>query len=86
MDRLNFFNMIEGKKISAMLPKKWKKLSYTGVVIPAKMRFCNESNGEKISDGCINQNNENEDNEDNLNLLKRQTTNQFGYMLPYCNH
>ena len=41
LDRSQHFKMIEGKKISAMLPRSWKKSFNSGVVIPAKMRFCN---------------------------------------------
>ena len=32
--------MLEGKKISAMLPISWKKSFNNGVVIPVKMRRC----------------------------------------------
>ena len=42
LDRSQYFKMVEGEKISAMLPKSWKNLFNSGVVIPAKMRFCNE--------------------------------------------
>ena len=34
--------MIEGKKISAMLPRSWKKSFDSGIIIPAGMRYCNE--------------------------------------------
>ena len=63
--------MLEGKKISARLPRSWKKSINNGVVIPVKMRRCN------------NQVNENKKFEAILNLLKRHAPNQFGYMLPY---
>ena len=65
-----------------MLPKSWKKPFNSAVVIPAKMRFCNESKDKKICDSCNNQVNENKEIEDNLNLLKRQLPNQFGHILP----
>ena len=48
-------NKLEGKKISAMLPRSWKKLFISGLVIPTKMRFCNECSGGKCCDGCNNQ-------------------------------
>ena len=39
LDRSQFFKMIEGKKLSALLPKSWKKWFDSGVIIPEKMRF-----------------------------------------------
>ena len=48
--------MLEGKKISAMLPWSWKKKFNNGIVVPVKMRGCNESKGEILSDDCKNQN------------------------------
>ena len=48
-----YFQMIECKKISAMFPKSWKKSSKSGVVIPAKMRFCNEYGKKNIVIGVI---------------------------------
>ena len=47
LDRSQGFNMLEGKKISAMLPKSWKKSFKSGVVIPTKKRFCKECSKEK---------------------------------------
>ena len=44
--------MIDGKKTSAVLPKSWKQSFDNGVVIPAKMRFCNECSKEKYCDSC----------------------------------
>ena len=37
LDRSQYFKMIEGKKMSARLPKSWKKLVISGVIIPAKI-------------------------------------------------
>ena len=51
--------MIEGKKVSALLPKNWKKSFDSGKIIPAKMRFCNECNDKKMCNECKNQINEN---------------------------
>ena len=50
--------MIEGEKISALLPKSWKKSFDSGIIIPTKMRFCNESNDRKMCDKYNNQINE----------------------------
>ena len=75
--------MLNGKKISAMLPRSWKKSFDNGVIIRAKMRFCNECNNIKMCDSCNNQINENKEFEANLNLLKRDKPNDFRHMLPY---
>ena len=83
LDRSQYFKMIEGKKISAMLPRYWKKSFDSGIIIPTKMRFCNECNYNKVCVKCNNHINENKEFEANLNLLKRNAPNEFGYMLPY---
>ena len=75
--------MIEGEKISALLPKNWKKSFDSGIIIPTKMRFCNECNDRKISDKCNNQVSENKEFEANLNELKRHPPKEFRQMLPY---
>ena len=66
-----------------MLPRSWKKSFDSGIIIPKKLRFCNECNDEKMCDKCNNQINENKEFEANLNLLKRKVPNEFLYMLPY---
>ena len=66
--------MIEGKKVSALLAKIWRKSFDSGMIIPTKKRFCNK---------CNNQINENEEFEANLNELKRHPPIEFGHMLPY---
>ena len=83
LDRSQYFKMIEGKKISAMLPKSWRKSFNSGVILPVKMKFCNECTDKLTCNNCNNQINENEDFEANLKSLKRQPPNEFGYMLPY---
>ena len=83
LDRSQYFNMIKGEKISAMLPRTWKKSFDNGIIIPAKMRFCNECNVKKVCNKCNNQINENKEFEANLNELKRHPPNEFGHMLPY---
>ena len=83
LDRAQFFEMIEGEKISALLPKSWKKSFDSGIIIPKKMRFCNECNDRKMCDKCNHQINENEEFEAILNEIKRHPANEFGHMLPY---
>ena len=83
LDRSQYFKMVEGKKITAMLPKSWKKSFDNGIIIPAKMRFCNECNDKNLCFKCNNQINENKEFEANLNELKRYPPNEFGHMLPY---
>ena len=61
-----------------MWPKKWEKSFIIGVVIPAKLRFCNDGNDKVICDSCDNQVKENKKIEAMLSLLKRQHLNQFG--------
>ena len=76
--------MKEGEKISALLPRSWKKSFNIGVIIPKKMRFCNECDDDiKMCNKCNNQIHENKEFEANLNLLKRHPPNEFGHMLPY---
>ena len=82
LDRSQYFKMKEGEKISAILPKSWKKSFDNGVIIPKKMRFCKKCNDIKMCDICNNQINENKEFEANLNELKRHPPNEHGYMLP----
>ena len=58
-DRSQNFDMLEGEKISAMLPRSWKKSFKNGIIIPVKMRRFNECIGELLCDDCNNQVNEN---------------------------
>ena len=83
LDRSQYFKMIEGEKISAMLPESWKKAFNNRNVMPAKLRFCNECADKLTCNRCNNQINENKEFEANLNLLKGQASNQFGHMLRY---
>ena len=75
--------MKQGEKISAMLPRSWKKSFDNGIVKPKKMRFCKKCNDIKMCDRCNIQINENREFEANLNELKRRPPNKDGYMLPY---
>ena len=69
---LIFFDRLEGEKISAMLPRSWKKLFYNGIVIPAKMRRCDECNDKVLCMTCSNQLNKNREFEANSKLLRWQ--------------
>ena len=73
--------MLERKKLSAMLPKSWKKTFDNGII--TKMRRFNECKGEISCTTCNNQVNENKELEANLNLIKRDTPSEYGYMLLY---
>ena len=83
LDRSQYFKKKQGEKLSAMLPRSWKKSFDNGVIIPKKMRFCNKCNDKKLCDRCNNQINENKEFEANLNELKRHPPNKHGHMLPY---
>ena len=73
--------MLEGKKISEILPRSWKKLFNNGIVVPTKVRQCNECKDGKLCTTCNNQ--INEKFEANINSLKRYPPNQLGQMLPF---
>ena len=75
--------MLEGIKISAMLPRSLKKSFNNGIIMPTKMRRCNESFDKILCIRCNNQINENKELEANWNLLKRQAPNQFSHILFY---
>ena len=82
-DRSQYFKIIEGKKISAMLPKSWKNSFNSGVIIPAKKRLCNECTDQLTCNNCDNQSNVNKEVEVDINLIKREAPNHFGHMFPY---
>ena len=83
LNRSQYFNMIEVKKMSAMLPRAWKKSFNNGIIIPVKMRRCIESNGNLLCTTFNIQVNENKELEAKLNELKRHPPNDFGHMLTY---
>ena len=83
LDRSHNFDMLKGEKISAMLPRSWKKSINNVIVIPEKMKRCDERNDKILCMTCNNDVNENKEFEANLNLLKRKAPNLFGHMLPY---
>ena len=80
LDRSQYFDMLEGKKISAILPKSWKKSFNNGFVIQAKMRSCKDR---KLCTTYENQTIENKEFEATLNDLKRHPPSEFGHTLPY---
>ena len=45
--------MIDGKEISAMLPRCFKKSFNSGVIILTKMRFCDESNDKSVRNAIM---------------------------------
>ena len=75
------FNMIEGKKMSAMLPKSWKKSFIDGIIKPTKMRQCNNCKDGLLCKTCNNQVTEKKFKA-LVNDLKRHPPNEFGHMLP----
>ena len=72
LDRSQYFDMLKGKKISAMLPRSWKKSFNNGFIIPTKMRHCNACKDGILCTTCNNLINENKEFEANLSLLKRE--------------
>ena len=75
--------MIEGNKVSELLPKSWRKSFHSEIVISTKKRFCIECNDKRVCNKCNIQLNENKEFEANLNLSEWQPPNQFDRMLPY---
>ena len=83
LDRSQNFKKLEGKEISALLPKSWKKSFDSGMILPTKTRFRSECNDKKVCNKCIFQINEKIEFEADLNELKRHPPNEFGHVLPY---
>ena len=71
------------KKHQLCYLKVGEKSFNSGVVIPAKMRFCNESNDNIFCNRCNNPNNGNKEFEAILNFLKNQAFEELGHMLSY---
>ena len=82
LDRSQYFNLIEGKKISAMLPKSWRKSFNIRIIKPTIMKQCNECKDGILCTTFKNQYNENKEFEANLNLLKKEAPDEFVYTLP----
>ena len=83
LDRSQCFNMSEVKKVSALLPKIWENSFDSGIIIPTKMRRCNECKDRILCTTCNIQINENNEFEANINEIKRHPPNEFEHMLPY---
>ena len=69
LDRSQCFNMLKGKKITAILPRSWKKSFENGVIFPTKTRQCNVCKDGILCSTCNIQINENKEFEANINLL-----------------
>ena len=82
LDRKEFFKMAEGDKLVAKVPLSWKKSFSQGVVIPHKMRNCNNCTKDVLCDDCDKLVNQNKEFSANLNELKREKPNNHGHMLP----
>ena len=79
LDRSPYFDMLEGKKITAMLPRSWKKNHLImASLIPSKMRHCNECKNGILCTTNNNQVYENKEFEASLNELKKHPLNEFG--------
>ena len=74
--------MFDCDKIVARIPLSWKKSFSYGVVIPHKMRNCNECGKNIFCDGCGDLVNRTKEFSANLNELERQPPNEFVHMLP----
>ena len=74
--------MFEGDKLFAKVPLSWKKSFGMGVVIPHKMRNCNNCDKDIVCDNCDNLVNLKKEFSANLNELKRQAPNEIGHVVP----
>ena len=83
LDQSQYFDMLDGQKTTAKLPRSWKKPFNNGDVTPTKVRECNACKYGILCTTSNNQINENKDIEANLNLIKREAPNESGYMLPF---
>ena len=74
LERSQYLKMIEGKKLSALLSKSWKKSFDSGLFIPTKRRFCNECDDNKMCNKCTHQIYVFKEIEANINELKTPTS------------
>ena len=81
LDQSQYFNMLEVKKYSATLLRSWKNSFNNGIVIPTKMRQCNECKDGILCTTCNNQISENKEFEANLILLKIHPPYKLGHMI-----
>ena len=73
LGRSQYSNMLEGREISALVPKSYKKLFISGVILPKKKRFCKECNGKMFCNRCNIQLNENKEHKAGNNGFFNQT-------------
>ena len=83
LDWSQYFDKLEVKKISTMLPRSWKKPFNNGIIIPTENRHCNECKSEILCTTCNNQVDENKEFEAKLNLIRRQAPNEVGQLPPF---
>ena len=72
LDRKEYFKMADSDKLVAKVPLSWKKSFSLGVVIPHKMRNCNNCAKDLLCDDCDKLVNQNKEFSANLNELKRE--------------
>ena len=82
LHRSQYFNMLEGEKISALLPRSLKKQFNNGIIIPVKMKRCKACKDGILCTTCNNQVNEKK-LEIKKNLFKQEAPMEFGHLLPY---
>ena len=83
LDRSQYFDMLEGERISAILPKAWEKWFNNGIAVPVKLRRCNDWRNKNLCTTCNFQVNENKKVKTNITLPKRESPNQFAITLPH---
>ena len=82
LDRKEYFKMADGDKLVAKIPLSWNKSFSQGVVIPHKLRNCNNCSKHLLCDDCDKLVNQNKELSADQNELKRQKPNNLGHMLP----
>ena len=82
LDRKEYFKMSDGDNLIAKIPLSWKKSFSQGVVIPHKMRNCNNCAKDILCDDYDNLVNQKKEFTANLNELKREKPNDLRHMLP----
>ena len=73
--------MADGGKLIAKVPLSWKKSFSQGVLIPHKMRNCDDCKKDILFENFDKLVNQRKDFSTNLNELKREPPNEFGHML-----
>ena len=82
LDRREYFNMAGGDKLVAKVLLSWKKSFSQGVVIPHKMKNCNDCENDTLCESCDKLLNQKKEFTAKLNELKGEKPNDFGHMLP----